>query len=565
MAHRKTIDEYDVNSDDQMIYNTSITVDAGLTVNSLSVNQNGTLYITDGATANKTTVNENGTMLVYDGGTANDTSVNALGEAIIENGGSANNTAMNGGTLLVNSGGIADKTTLSGVWSDFEGMKLLDTAQMTVSAGGIAKNTTVNQWSCLDIEYGGIAKNVTVALGGEVYISEGGTLSGKLNISNGTVQADNGAFIDFTVADHQVDGDYLINDLSLIKGTPVYTITVNNNQKDGIYKLAQGAENFMENIFIKNESGTLGTISANGESVTCNFVQYTLKQQNGSMTFAVVDISPIDAPTFTVSPANSWTNGNVVITAVFDKISVANEYSLDGGINWKSCSGNTITVSSNGTVQLRSKNSQGIYSSVTTVNINNIDKTAPTLTITSSNASSKSVTITASAVDSASGIKLTQYSLDNKTWINGNSFTANKNGTIWFKTIDNAGNVKTASYEVTTIVTNNNAPKNIKAVVSKYNLTISWDKLVAAKGQKVTYYVTVDGKDYKSTSNKFKLSKLAPGSHEYKVRGVITEKGKADVYTEWSNAASFSVADITIPKMGKVKASQLDADSVSVT
>ena len=107
-------------------------------------------------------------------------------------------------------------------------------------------------------------------------------------------------------------------------------------------------------------------------------------------------------------------------------------------------------------------------------------------------------------------------------------------------------------------------PTGIDEVVNKYNATISWDKPTLEKGQMASYVVTVNGVTTTSKSNKFKLSKLAPGEYTYQVQSVITEKGKEPVYSEWSEEYTFVVADVTAPKMGKVTGTQIDADSVSV-
>jgi hypothetical protein len=49
----------------------------------------------------------------------------------------------------------------------------------------------------------------------------------SLNIADGAfVSAYNGGIVDFTVSERKTTDGYLINNISLIKGTPTYTITV---------------------------------------------------------------------------------------------------------------------------------------------------------------------------------------------------------------------------------------------------------------------------------------------------------------------------------------------------
>lgn len=109
------------------------------------------------------------------------------------------------------------------------------------------------------------------------------------------------------------------------------------------------------------------------------------------------------------------------------------------------------------------------------------------------------------------------------------------------------------------------APSGITSTVNKYKLTLSWDKLVVKKGQKVSYSVSIEGLTYYSKSQKMKFT-VTPGNYSYKIRGIISENGKNDIYTPWSQEFSVNVSDITAPKMGKVKASQIsNSDSVNVT
>ena len=132
---------------------------------------------------------------------------------------------------------------------------------------------------------GGIVNNTTVNSAGSMYISSGGIHRGDLQIESGAiVSAYSGAIIDFTLTDRTVNDGYLINNLSLIKGTPTYTITVSEDQTLGIYKLAQGAESFTGSITVKNESGTsYGSITVNGNALAYGNFVYSLIQSNGNL------------------------------------------------------------------------------------------------------------------------------------------------------------------------------------------------------------------------------------------------------------------------------------------
>ena len=135
---------------------------------------------------------------------------------------------------------------------------------------------------------GGVANSTTVNSSGWMYIFSGGTHRGSLQMSTGaTVSAYTGAVIDFTVSEMNSADDYLINDLALIKGAPTYTIIVSANQNNGIYKLAQGAENFNQTITVGDGTVNYGTVSANGTALEYNGTTYQLMLDSGNLTLKI--------------------------------------------------------------------------------------------------------------------------------------------------------------------------------------------------------------------------------------------------------------------------------------
>ncbi|MBR2721141.1 MAG: AIDA repeat-containing protein, partial [Lentisphaeria bacterium] len=216
-------------------------------------------------------------MYIYSGGVANNTTVNSRGSMYISSGGTANSTTVNYyGAMFISSGGVANSTTVnSGSYID-------------INSGGTANDTTVNSNGGMYIYNGGVANSTTVNSSGRMYIYSGGVHRGSLQIESGaTVSAYKGAKIDFTVADRNTEDGYLINDLSLIQGTPTYTITVSTDQADGTYKLAQGASNFTGTLTIGNGTVDYGTITVNGADFVHNGVTYSLDQVSGNLTLTV--------------------------------------------------------------------------------------------------------------------------------------------------------------------------------------------------------------------------------------------------------------------------------------
>ena len=311
-------------------------ISSGGVANSTTLNDMGWMFISSGGTANNTTVNSGGYIFINSGGVANSTTVND-GGMNIDSGGVANSTTVNGlGYIYIASGGTATNviwtpcegmvdaadgayvtyaSTYSGVYFGSNNQLLSHTQSMSgkvvsdtmyVMDGGVANSTTVNDWGGMLISSGGVANSTTVN-SGAMYIYSGGTANsttvnsgggmiifsgsihrGSLQIeSEATVGAYSGAIIDFTVADWKTEDSYLINDLSLIQGTPTYTITVSTDQADGTYKLAQGASDFTDTLTIGDGTIDYGSITVNGADFVYNGTTYSLDNVSGNLTLTV--------------------------------------------------------------------------------------------------------------------------------------------------------------------------------------------------------------------------------------------------------------------------------------
>ncbi len=237
----------------------------------------GYVLISSGAAGSATTLNGGGVLQVFSGGVLNDTTVNSKGVVYIS-GGIANEIFLNsGGNLTVMSAGTANGTVLnSGI--------------IRVSSGGIVNETTVNGKYLL-VSSGGVANNTVVNCNGRVNLVGGGLLQGRLQIeSGGFVSAYEGGIIDFTVSNRNTTDGYLINDLSRISGIPTFTITVSADQEYGVYKLAQGAENFTGTLSIGDGSVNYGTITVNGLNLVLNDKLFSLDQKNGDLTLEVMGV-----------------------------------------------------------------------------------------------------------------------------------------------------------------------------------------------------------------------------------------------------------------------------------
>ena len=287
-----------------MEYNiTSGEVSAGIAL------ENKEMHITNGGVANYTAIREGGVMYISSGGKANNTNITNGGSMHIFNDGEASNTAVSsGGSMHISSGGVASDTVVisGGEMNIYDGGVASDTVvssggKMHISSGGVASGCSIVSSGV--ISNGGVASGSIVSSGGIMYISSGGMYMGSLEIkSGGTVSAEAGAVIDFTVAKCNPE-KHLINDLSRITGTPDYTITVSADQSDGTYNLAQGAADFTGTISIGDDTTQYGLLTVNGGDWVYNNI-YSFVQADGNLTLTIKDYVP-GTPIVTNTPESA--------------------------------------------------------------------------------------------------------------------------------------------------------------------------------------------------------------------------------------------------------------------
>ena len=180
-------------------------------------------------------------------------------------------------------------------------------------------------------------------------------------------------------------------------------------------------------------------------------IKVEVRDNVGNTTIGTVneDTQEIPAGNFTFTKStNNWTNGNVTVTVGTSVTGYTLQTSKDGE-KWDNT--NTQTLTSNGTVYARL--TDGVNTnSVGTVNVSNIDKTAPGATSITYNGGSNSCSwknnynLTLSASDSQSGVN--HYEIDWTQDGNANRTTESnfvpENGfhtcTARFRAVDAAGN-----------------------------------------------------------------------------------------------------------------------------
>ena len=135
--------------------------------------------------------------------------------------------------------------------------------------------------------------------------------------------------------------------------------------------------------------------------------------------------------TFSYS-TSSWTSGNVNVTINSAKSGYTLEYSLNS-TTWNTYTG-PVTMTSNGPIYARLKDSNGIVTGMATGNVSNIDKTAPICTLSQANNNVEyEKRINVNCYDNESGVVLKKfapgsrnaaYFASNGTTFTGNYFTA---------------------------------------------------------------------------------------------------------------------------------------------
>ena len=422
-------------------------INTGMVASDVNVNKDGLLNIYTGGVASKTTINSEGAVIVFDGGKATENTVNAGGELFVSAGGSADSTTVIGGALYVQDGGVATNTTLQ------------DNGTITVSAGGSAIGATAKANGWIRVNGGGVAEDVTVENGGLLFVSAGGKVTGKMTFETGAiVSVVEGGIVDFNIYSLSPANEALVNNLSLISGTPKYTLTINGAQMLGTYNLAGGAAGFDQTITVQSILGTeVGSLTVGGGATKIGDVFYTLDLAGSDLTVTVASGGEADTTkpvvTNVMASITTPTNGNVTVTASFyDNVAVASSlYKINSG-DWQNYTGG-VTLTENATVYFKAIDTTGNESDVVSLTVSNIDKTAPEKPIASANVTAPtngSVNVTATfAEDSVQN----EYSMDGVNWAPYPGLVKfDNNGTVYFRSTDEVGNIsEVEAYAVTNI------------------------------------------------------------------------------------------------------------------
>ena len=225
----------------------------------------------------------------------------------------------------------------------------------------------------------------------------------------------------FTQDDIIVSNGTIMGSTSDEKGN-IKTIKVSSNQ-DGIQRIYIGAGKF---------SDVAGNL--NNKDYTCT---------------TVVDTKPPQIYNVEKS-LDTWTNKNVQLTVFAnDDGSGIHEYSFDNGENWQES--NIYTIEANKKITIQVKDNQGNIASQT-IEVNNIDKTVPTLNLTKTENNKESATITIKGSDNESGILKCSINGIDVTLKDGTyNLKVTENGNYIVTVYDKAGNSTTKEIQVSNI------------------------------------------------------------------------------------------------------------------
>ena len=439
-------------------YGTSMTVMDGGAVNDTKLNYS-VLHVSSGGIANNTLILNEGRLNVSSGGIANNTLVSSGGRIDIRSNGIANITTIIGGNLDVFLGGIANSTAVIDGEMNVSGgtvncAMLYSGGKLKNKSGGKANSVAIYSGGGLEVSSGGTINNLVVNSGGRMVVSSGGTMTGQLIIEEGaSASFDSHAILDFDISNLTPNNDAFVNNHNLVKGIPVYTLTVSETQVSGIYSLADYVARFDSTITVQDTSGeVLGTLLPN-ERLIIGDSSYTLNLDN-SLTLTV-EAPDLIAPTVSNIQASitTLTNQDVVLTADFaDDIELEQSlYKLGEDGEWIAYSG-SITVSENTTVFFKAIDAAG-NETIDSYEVTNIDKAAPEKPKTSADITTPTSGDVLVSAEFSEDSMICEYSLDGKYWgaYPGGILLAS-NRKVYFRSIDAAGNIsEVAEYEVTNI------------------------------------------------------------------------------------------------------------------
>jgi len=280
------------------VRNCRMDVISGGAAEDLLVDETGELNISSGGKAVDSIVMRTDAVRVFSGGAADRIHITENGTVYVSSGGEANRAMVDfGGVLVVSEGGVANDAGLSlngRLDVEFDGVanrtKVYEDAVMNVNDGGIIKDTDV-AIGTLNLNRGEAAGRTTVANGGAFVINDSISLTGQLIFENGTHnKIESGAAFNFDISGLAPGASVRINNLTRLSGwvNAEFSLTVSKSQANGTYILAQGLNYFNRTIAVWDPAGMDEYTLEVGKTVKIGQKKYTLNYDYDLRTLSLV-------------------------------------------------------------------------------------------------------------------------------------------------------------------------------------------------------------------------------------------------------------------------------------
>jgi len=175
---------------------------------------------------------------------------------------------------------------------------------------------------------------------GRQFISSGGKLTGKITfVGSASAYLYSGSILDFDLTQTSAGAEALVNSLWVIQGSPLFTLTVDGTQADGVYSLAGGASSFKKTVTVVDTSGNeLGTLTV-GEASDIDGTTYTLNLDDGLLSVAVES-----AMVVTAARGDRDGNGVSDVMFVWTGNNYAHGYWMNGTSEWWSANSTGVSA-----------------------------------------------------------------------------------------------------------------------------------------------------------------------------------------------------------------------------
>ena len=444
------------------------------------------------------------------------------------------------GKIVSNSGTSSSWTSAEAVVAQggyASGATVWSYAALDVSGGGCAADVRVTAKGSMYVRSGGTASDVEIESGGRLMVSSGGKLTGRIRIAEGaSARINSGGVLDFDLSALAPGTAARVNDLSRLKGTPVYTLTVSGMQENGVYRLADGAGGFNQTISVRDTNGVALCSLAAGETAKWNGMEYALNlDADGSLSLAVsgAPLADLVAPTVSgirldVPAPTCW---SVTVFADFhDDMALASKwYRIGRNGAWTEYT-DGVTVGENTVVYFKAVDAAGNESEIVSRTVSNITSSGctfsggQTVDVLSASRFSDTVLSGGSMRISSGG------AADGTAACDGGRMVVSSGGTASGATIDPGGELALLpGAHVSEITVNSDGCAGIGSSSVADGVAVnSGGRLAVQEGGSITGRMTfADGADVsfapKSILN-FDLAFLAPGA-DAPVNGISLVQG----------------------------------------